>query len=154
MKHSITCAVFQQLWLVLKYKVYHILDANSLVSTPAWGDPEDKCSFPEWFIMLRLHYLAFGGWQNKKPLFNSSVNFESVALKYFNTDKSIKSFLFFTLYIIMLYKVFYTNLLYFTDNLSIYHYNVFVVFPWRSWCLWTTVEGATGSFSMHRGMVK
>lgn len=76
-KHFITCAVFQQPWPVLKYKVYHILGAKSLVSTPAWGDPEDKCSFPEWFIMLRLHYLAFGVWQNKRPLlfnFNSEVN--------------------------------------------------------------------------------
>lgn len=66
-KHSITCAVFQQPWPVLKYKVYHILDAKSLVSTPAWGDPEDKRSFPEWFIMLRLHYLAFWVWQNERP---------------------------------------------------------------------------------------
>lgn len=64
-KHSITCAMFQQPWLVRKYKVYHILDAKSLVSTPAWGDPEDKCSFPEWFIMLRLHYLAFWVWHNE-----------------------------------------------------------------------------------------
>lgn len=52
---------------VLKYKVYHILDANSLVSNPARGDPEDKCSFPEWFIMLRLHYLAFWVWENESP---------------------------------------------------------------------------------------
>lgn len=79
-KHSITCAVFQQPWPVRKHKVYHILEAKSLVSTPAWGDPEDKCSFPEWFIMLRLHYLAFGVWQNKRspspPLFkcNSKPN--------------------------------------------------------------------------------
>lgn len=40
-------SVFQQPWPVLKYKVYHILDAKSLVSSPARGDPEDKCSFPE-----------------------------------------------------------------------------------------------------------
>lgn len=65
-KHFITCAVFQKPWPALKYKVFHILDAKSLVSTTARGDPEDKCSFPEWFIMLRLHYLAFGGWQKSK----------------------------------------------------------------------------------------
>lgn len=71
--------VLQQAGPLLRHKVYHILDAKSLVSTAARGDSEDKCSFPEWFIMLRLHYLAFGGWQQTSPApphlyFNPTLN--------------------------------------------------------------------------------
>lgn len=39
--------VLQQAGPLLRHKVYHILDAKSLVSTAARGDSEDKCSFPE-----------------------------------------------------------------------------------------------------------
>lgn len=72
-------AVLQQAGPLLRHKVYHILDAKSLVSTAARGDSEDKCSFPEWFIMLRLHYLAFRGWQQTSPApphlyFNPTLN--------------------------------------------------------------------------------
>lgn len=59
--------VFQQARPPPGHKVYHLLDAKSLVSTAARGDSEDKCSFPEWIIMLRLHYLAFRGWQKASP---------------------------------------------------------------------------------------
>lgn len=75
-KHSITCAMSQQPWLVPKYSVSYIRH-KVLSQHSCWGDPEDKCSFPEWFIMLRLHYLAFGVWPNKSPspgLLNSEVN--------------------------------------------------------------------------------
>lgn len=76
---SSTRAVPQQATTLLRHKMYHILDSKSLVSTVARGDSEDKCSFPEWFIMLRLHYLAFRGWQKMNPApqhlcFNPKVN--------------------------------------------------------------------------------